>query len=177
MQRPLSSWGTSHELKHKAHCGMQRILFTSCPSAELQSEDLHIHGLPTASTWTRDHQQKWLQIKAKWSDKAGPLLRVLGKGHNSWPHLPSQGKGLGEPTLSLWGHPTYTPAVETSPLREKCWWPGEVVSVSQAQAEASGSSCPPWAPWVGGDLSSPPTVPVEVHTGARGAGSSPAVLF
>ena len=38
MQRLLSSWGTSHESRHKAHCGMQRILFTSCPSSELQSE-------------------------------------------------------------------------------------------------------------------------------------------
>ena len=65
MQRPLSSWGTSRELRHKAHCGMQRILFTSCPLAELQSEHLHTHMLPTASTWTRDHQQKWLQTKAK----------------------------------------------------------------------------------------------------------------
>ena len=46
MQRPLSSWGKSCELRHKAHCGTQRILFTSCPSAELQSEDLHKHMLP-----------------------------------------------------------------------------------------------------------------------------------
>ena len=105
MQRPLSSWGISRELRHKAHCGIQRILFTSCPLTELQSEGLHTHGLPTASTWARDHQQKWLQTKAKWSDKAGPLQRVLRRGYNTRPHLPSQGKGLGEPTLALWDHP------------------------------------------------------------------------
>ena len=41
-----SSWGTSPESRHKTHCGTQRILFTSWPSAELQSEDLHKHVLP-----------------------------------------------------------------------------------------------------------------------------------
>ena len=169
MQRPLSSQGTSRESRHKDHCGMKRILFTSCPSPELQN--------PTTSTWTRDHRQKWLQTKAKWLDKVGLFLRVLGRGHNSWPHLPSQRKGLGEPTLALRGHPTYKPAMETSPLREKRWWPGEVVSVTQAQAEASGSFSPPWGPLAGGDLSSPPTVPVDVHTRDRGAGKSLAVLF
>ena len=45
-----SSWGTSPESRHKTHCGTQRILFTSCPSAELQNEYLHNHGPPTAST-------------------------------------------------------------------------------------------------------------------------------
>ena len=74
---------------------------------------LHTHVLPTASNWTRDHQKKWLQTKAKWPDKAGPLLRILGRGNNSQQHLPSQGKGLGESTLALWGHPTYTAAMET----------------------------------------------------------------
>ena len=41
MLRPLSYWGTSPESRYKAHFGTQRVLFTSCPSAELQSEDLH----------------------------------------------------------------------------------------------------------------------------------------
>ena len=105
-----SSQGTRPESRHKAQRRTQRILITSCPSAELKSEDLYKHVLPTASAWTRDHQQKWSQTEAKWPDKTGPLLRVLGRGHNSQPLLPSQGKRLGEPTLALWGHPTYTPA-------------------------------------------------------------------
>ena len=45
-----SSWGTSPESRHKPHCGTQRILFTSGPSAELQSEYLHKHVPPIAST-------------------------------------------------------------------------------------------------------------------------------
>ena len=39
-------------------------------------------------------------FKQRPSDWTRPLLRVLGKGHNSRQHLPSQGKGLGEPTLA-----------------------------------------------------------------------------
>ena len=101
MQRPLSSQGTSHESRHKAHFGMQRILFTSCPSAELQGKIYTQMSFPTASTWTRNHQQKWSQTKAKCPDKARPHLRVLGRGHNSQPLLPSQENGLGEPTPAL----------------------------------------------------------------------------
>ena len=67
-------------------------------------------GFPTASTWTRNHQQKWSQTKAKCPDKARPHLRVLGRGHNSQPLLPSQENRLGEHTPALWGHPTYTQA-------------------------------------------------------------------
>ena len=104
----------------------QRILFTSWPSAELQSEDSHKHVLPNLHLDQRPSVKP--QTKDKWPDKTRPLLRVLGRGHNSQPLLPSQKKGLGEPTLALWGHPTYTPAGRdlTSQREALMTWGGDL---------------------------------------------------
>ena len=55
MQRPLSSQGTSPESRHKAHYATQRILFTSCLSAELQSEDLQKY-VPSYSLYLKQRQ-------------------------------------------------------------------------------------------------------------------------
>ena len=125
-----SSLGTSLESRHKAQRGTQRILFTSCPSTELPSEDLHKHVLPIASTWTRDHQQKWPQTKAKCPDKAGPFTRFPGKGHNPQPLHPSQGKGLGEPTLALRSPHLHTSSGDLTSQREALmtWGGGLCVS-------------------------------------------------
>ena len=60
------SWGISSQSRQQPYCGTRRFLFTSCLSAELQSEGLHKYMFPTASTWTRDCQQKWPQTETKW---------------------------------------------------------------------------------------------------------------
>ena len=92
---PAVSRGTKSTLGRRGFCLL--------PAHQLSSKGKIYTNMcfPTASTWTRDHQQKWTQTKNKCPDKAGPHLRILGRGHNSQPLLPSEDRGLGEPTPAL----------------------------------------------------------------------------
>ena len=93
LREPAMSRGTKPTVGLRGFCLL--------PVHQLSSKvKVYTHmGFPTASTWTRDHQQKWLQTKAKCPDKAGPHLRVLGRGHNSQLLLPSQETGKPTPGL------------------------------------------------------------------------------
>lgn len=79
--------GTSYESRRKAHCGMQRIPFTSCPSTELQSPTNSPLGPETIG------KSGFRQSTSYWT-RSVIFLRVLGRGHNSHtPPLSEEGTG------------------------------------------------------------------------------------
>ena len=163
--------------------GNQRILLTSSPSAEFQSEFKQTRAFLQAPPGPETISKSGLRQRpneAFLRVRRGPFLRVPGIIHNPPDHSsPLRGRDWANPPLLS----EVTPLTHQQAGRdlisqgEGPWRPGEAASVSLAQAEASGSSSPPWGPWAGRDLSSPPAVPEKVHTGARRAGNSLFVLF
>ena len=125
MQRPPSSWGTSPESRHKAHFGTQRILLTPCPSVELPSEDLHKY-VPSYSLYLKPTQPAKVALdKGQWLDKASHFQGSQEANINPLHSAPLRGRDWVNPLWFSEVTPLTHQQVETSPLREKPWWPGE----------------------------------------------------